>query len=499
MVALAALDFVGAVCAKVFADRHRVLPLAAGACVFVVLFVVYVAALRFAELSIVTMGWVVLLQVGVLALDTRRYGLQLDGWQWSAVVVMIALQLYLIVTTSTAAAATSVGDKTTRALPTPSLVVDLEVVAQRYAELAAALPGVAIHYAVKANPAPEVLRQLVRSGSSFDVASPAEISACLSAGAPPDQLSYGNTAKKERDIGGAYDLGVRVFTFDDATELDKLSRAAPGATLLCRIATTGDGADWALSNKFGCAPDRALELLTAAAADGHPVGVAFHVGSQQRDPSQWDAPIRVAATLQAQLADRGIALSLLDIGGGFPAWYRTSGPPIGDYGRSISASLNRHLRVPLPRVIAEPGRFLVADAGVIETEVVLVADRGGERWVHLDIGLFGGLAEALDEAIEYRIQTDLDGEPTGPVVLAGPTCDSVDVLYRVADYRLPLGLKAGDHIRLLSTGAYTASYSSVGFNGLPPLECVCVSGTARPPAAVGVPDLVPAGPPLSAA
>jgi ornithine decarboxylase len=503
---LAAIDLVGALFAKEYAERHRPLALVLGVASFIVLFGVYVVALRYAELSIVTMGWIAMLQIGLLVVDRRLYGLHLDLSQWAAVVVIIVLQCYLIVSSASPAspapsaepAVEPVPFRTTSLdapTPTPSLMVDLGVVAERYRQLTAALPGVVTHYAVKANPEPEVLRLLVRAGSSFDVASPTEIDACLAAGAPAGTLSYGNTAKKERDIAAAHKRGVRIFTFDDATELAKLQRSAPGATLLCRLATSGEGADWALSTKFGCTPPVARRLLTEAARAGHPVGLAFHVGSQQRDPGQWEVALRSVGRLQSELAADGIRLAMIDIGGGFPASYREPAPPIDAYGSAITASIARHIQ-PTPKIICEPGRFLVADAGVLESEVVLVAERAGRRWVHLDIGRYGGLAETLDEAIQYRIETDRDGGPQGPVALAGPTCDSTDVLYTRADYWLPLALVAGDRVRLHSTGAYTASYASVGFNGIAPLAThFRPAGLGSPGAAAGRPrsDLVHTG------
>ncbi len=497
MVVLAALDIVGSLCAKEFADHHRPLALALGAVVFVLLFVVYALALQVAQLSIVTLGWIVLLQVGLLALDARQFGLNLHVGQWLAVVAVIGLQCYLVVSTSGVGGAGAEHEAVrprSQARPpvhtTPALYIDLDVVAERHAELSAALPEFALHYAAKANPAPEVLSLLAGRGAAFDVASPAEIVACLQAGAAPADLSYGNTVKKAADIGFAYEQGVRLFTFDDGAELAKLTRAAPGATLCCRLATSGLGADYPLSSKFGCPPSDALGLLTAATVAGHPVGVAFHVGSQQRDPDRWDAPLAAVGRLQARLAASGVELSVLNIGGGFPGSYRQPAAPIEDYGRAIADALDRHVRGPV-RLLAEPGRFLVADSGVIETEVVLVARRGDERWVYLDVGLFGGLVETLDEAIEYRIETSRDGGATGPVVLAGPTCDSVDVLYRSAGYQLPLALAAGDRVRLLSTGAYTATYSSVGFNGFPPLAVRFRSASPAPRQNVTVSDRRP--------
>jgi ornithine decarboxylase len=359
---------------------------------------------------------------------------------------------------------------------TPFLVVDLDVVAARYRALAAALPQVDLHYAVKANPAPEVLRTLRGLGAFFDVASPAEIVASLDAGAQPGQLSYGNTVKKERDIEFAFEHGVRTFSFDSDTELDKLTRTAPGATVVCRLATSGDGADWSLSHKFGCSTASAGELLLRAARRGHSTGLCFHVGSQQRDPLQWRPALAAAARVRDWLDARGVPLAVLNLGGGFPASYLDPTPPIDCYGNVISGLVSTMFGDSV-RLAAEPGRFLVADAGILQTEVVLVAERGGRRWVHLDIGLFGGLAEAMDESIKYRITTTKDGSPTGSVVLAGPTCDSVDVLYQRADYRLPLNLHVGDVVTLHATGAYTATYASVGFNGIAPLAMRCLPET----------------------
>ncbi|NQW12147.1 MAG: type III PLP-dependent enzyme [Alphaproteobacteria bacterium] len=361
----------------------------------------------------------------------------------------------------------------------PVLVVDLSVVEWNYRALARALPDTAIYYAIKANPDPAILERLSLLGARFDVASPGEIDACMARGINAERLSYGNTIKKERDIAYAHALGVPLFAFDSEQELAKIARAAPGAEVFCRILTSGDGADWPLSRKFGCTPAMAETLLRRAVMLGLiPRGVSFHVGSQQADLTQWDAALAEVAALFDRLDADGITLDLVNLGGGFPARYRAEVAAIETYGLAIEAALTRHFGGRSIVTIAEPGRGLVGDAGVIRAEVVLVSrkdDAGDEpRWVYLDIGKFSGLAETMDEAIKYRLTTTKDGGPTGPVILAGPSCDSADTLYEKAGYQLPLDLAAGDAVLVLATGAYTSTYASVGFNGFPPLGVVCV-------------------------
>jgi ornithine decarboxylase len=358
-------------------------------------------------------------------------------------------------------------------LETPFVVVDLDVVAARFRQLAASLPMAEIFYAIKANPAPQILELLVSLGSSFDVASPAEVDMCLAAGADPSCISYGNTVKKRADIEYAYDRGVRLFAFDCDAELDKLVECAPEATLFCRISTDGGGADWPLSRKFGCSPEMAKLLMARAAEKGHPVGASFHVGSQQRDPDAWQAALAQVGEVFAHLRDHDITPVLVNLGGGFPGHYVNEVPAVEVYGRTIVDAMRRSLGDDLPRVFAEPGRYMVADAGVLQTEVVLVSRReldDESRWVYLDCGVYTGLTEALGESIKFRIRTPHDGGPTGRVCIAGPTCDSADILYERTDYRLPLALEAGDRVEILSTGAYTTTYSTVGFNGFPALR-----------------------------
>jgi ornithine decarboxylase len=361
---------------------------------------------------------------------------------------------------------------------TPCLVVDLDVIGEAYDLLHWYLPLADIYYAVKANPAAEIVAMLDRKGANFDVASRGEIELCLGRGVGSDRLSFGNTIKKEKDIAFAYEAGVRLFAFDSAHELDKLARVAPGARVFCRILVACEGAEWPLSRKFGCAPEVAVELLRKARdLRLDPYGISFHVGSQQTDLGQWDGAVGSAAQMFSLLAEADIDLRMVNIGGGFPAHYRGEVPAVESYAQAVMAAITRHFGNDLPEIIIEPGRSLVGDAGVIQSEVVLISKKGSgddKRWVYLDVGKFNGLAETMDESIKYRIKTPGRAGASGPVILAGPTCDSADILYERTEYRLPLGLEVGDKVEILSTGAYTASYASVGFNGFAPIRTYCI-------------------------
>lgn len=357
---------------------------------------------------------------------------------------------------------------------TPCLVVDLDLVAQNYEKLRAALPLAEIYYAVKANPAAPVIATLAKLGSKFDVASLSEIDRCLAAGADPKHLAYGSTAKKRTEIATAYERGVRIFAFDSAPELDKIAAAAPGAKVFCRILVENKGALWPLGEKFGCAIEFAIELMVAAKQKGLvPHGISFHVGSQQIDLAQWDIAIGQAALVFTALREKGIELAMLNLGGGLPIRYREDVPDEATVAGAIMAAMTRHFGNRMPTMIIEPGRFIVANAGLLRSEVILVASKrpGDEtRWVYLDVGRFGGLAETEGEMIQYELRTQYKDGDTGPVIIAGPTCDGVDILYKKSGYRLPMALTGGDHVDVMSAGAYTASYASIGFNGFPPLK-----------------------------
>jgi ornithine decarboxylase len=356
----------------------------------------------------------------------------------------------------------------------PVLVVDLDVVKDNYTTFAKALPDTRVFYAVKANPAPEVLALLAKLGSCFDTASVQEIEMALTAGATPDRISFGNTIKKERDVARAYALGIRLFAVDCQAEVDKIARAAPGSKVFCRILSDCAGAEWPLSRKFGCEPGMAVDVLEHALRSGlEPYGVSFHVGSQQRNQHAWDRALASAASVFKECGERGMNLSMVNLGGGFPTKYLKNVPTVKTYGNAIFKALRKHFGNRIPETIIEPGRGMVGNAGVIESEVVLVSKKSEEddvRWVYLDIGKFGGLAETMDESIRYPIKTTRDGDALAPCVLAGPTCDSADVLYEKQPYPLPVSLEIGDRVLIEGTGAYTSTYSAVAFNGFPPLK-----------------------------
>jgi ornithine decarboxylase len=335
------------------------------------------------------------------------------------------------------------------------------------------MPFAKIHYAVKANPMDEVVLALKNKGSNFDVATVYELDQLLKLGVEPERISYGNTIKKEKDIAHAYENGVRLFVTDSESDLKKLARKAPGSRVFFRILTESDGADWPLSKKFGAHPDLIYKLILKAEKLGlEPYGLSFHVGSQQRDIGQWDNAISKCKYLFEAVAEKGIRLKMINLGGGFPAKYQSQAHDLETYSKEIRRFLLEDFGEKLPEIIIEPGRSMVANAGVIVSEVVMISKKARfnqYKWVYLDIGKFGGLIETLDECIKYPIFCDKKG-CAEEVILAGPTCDSMDILYEHHKYSFPHTMKEGNRVYIFTTGAYTQSYSSVSFNGFPPLR-----------------------------
>ncbi len=338
------------------------------------------------------------------------------------------------------------GTRAARRVPaptTPSLRLDLDVVAGAYDELSRALPDVGLRYAIRANPSEGVLETLASAGAGWDVTGLAGLDLVLGVDPDPGRVSYGGLVKKRAHVAEAHARGVRSFAVDCDGELAKVLAHAPGAEVVVRLAATRHGAGRAGAG-FGCGEEVARRLLLGAVALGHPVGVSFHVGHQQRDVHAWDEPLAAVARLREAVRHRGADLATVDLGGGFPAGALVPTPPLGAYGSVITAAVRRFLGPRPPRVVATPGRCLVADAGVLEAEVVLVTERHGARWVHLDAALPAGPAR--------RITAHRDGEPlsgpVGAVVLAG--CASPVDHHRSL---LPLDLRDGDRVLVHGAGA----------------------------------------------
>lgn len=365
--------------------------------------------------------------------------------------------------------------KFTEGFETPFLVIDLDKVREKYDELLSTLPFAKIYYAVKANPHESVIRMLIERGSSFDIASIYELDKVLALGATADRVSYGNTIKKSKDVAYAYSKGVRLFATDSESDLKKIAENAPGSRVFFRILMDGSGADWPLSKKFGAHPDTIYNLILQAPELGLiPYGISFHVGSQQRDIGQWDHAIATCRYLFDSVKKMGIDLQMINLGGGFPAQYLSPTKDTAIYGEEIARFLRDDFGDELPEILIEPGRFMTGDAGILVSEVVLVSRKSEANqysWVYIDAGKFGGLIETLDESIKYPIYSEKTG-PVQEVILAGPTCDSLDILYENTKYAFPASLDEGDRLYFFTTGAYTQSYSSVSFNGFPPLKTV---------------------------
>ena len=362
---------------------------------------------------------------------------------------------------------------------TPCLVVDQQVFRQQLDQLQGNFPYAKVYYAIKANPMPQLLEILKEKGYCFDVASRYELDKVLALGVTGDRVSYGNTIKKSKDIRYFFEHGVTLFASDSEADLRNIAKAAPGARVYIRILTEGaQTADWPLSRKFGCQTDMALDLCLLARDLGLvPYGLSFHVGSQQRDIGAWDSAIAKVKGIFERLKDENeLELQMINLGGGFPATYISRTRDLETYAAEITRFLQEDFGDDFPEIILEPGRSLVANAGLLVSEVVLVSrkDRNGlHRWVYTDIGKFGGLIETLDEAIKYPLYVEKLGE-VEEVVIAGPTCDSADILYEHYKYELPLNLSSGDRMYWFSTGAYTTTYSAIEFNGFPPLASYCI-------------------------
>jgi ornithine decarboxylase len=363
--------------------------------------------------------------------------------------------------------------------PTPFLALDLSTIEARYRRLLQAIPAFRVHYAVKCNPAPAILAHLAELGCGFEVASQGELDLLSTLGVDAKGILFSNPIKPSGHIAAARKAGVWRFAFDSEGELHKLARHAPGAAVYARVRVDDGDSRFPLSRKFGAEAGTARSLMLLARDLGlQPYGLTFHVGSQCTSPVSWRSGIAVVSRLMERLQTDGIRLNMIDIGGGLPAPYIDPIPPVADFGDAISAAVADMLPYQPELLVAEPGRYLVGESGVLASTVIGRDERRGEEWLYLDVGVYNGLMETqqLQHNWAYPLSTSRwaqAGAPTSHFTVAGPSCDSADTMF--VGVRLPAALTVDDRVYIGTAGAYTLSYAS-NFNGFPAPAPLVVAG-----------------------
>lgn len=358
----------------------------------------------------------------------------------------------------------------------PLLVLNRRVLQARFKALQAALPEVDLYYAVKAHPDPEIIKIIDQLGGGFDIASAGEMSLLLDHKVSGRRTIHTHPIKKDQEIRDGLRFGATTFVIDNAHELKKLVPYRSRVGVLLRVSFRSASAIVDLSKKFGCAPDEVADLVQQANALGiHVKGLSFHVGSQCNDASKHvEAITRCHALMQEINTTANKPLSVLDIGGGFPADYALQGLDIDAFCAPIRTALAE-----LPKdwhLIAEPGRYLVAPSVTSVTTVAGKSVRNGFRWYYLDDGIYGSYSGQLFDHATYPLQVFRDGERL-PSIIAGPTCDSIDV---VAENIAMPELEIGDLLIGHQMGAYTAA-TKTRFNSIPDARLVVVDHPQEPP------------------
>ncbi|MBD3331229.1 type III PLP-dependent enzyme [candidate division GN15 bacterium] len=345
----------------------------------------------------------------------------------------------------------------------PLLLLSRSQVGRNYEALKSAMPRVDIHYAVKPNNHSVILHEVYKRGGNFDVCSAGEINLVLKTGVDPGSLIHSHPIKSIGEFDQAVESGVEMFVVDNPAEVDKLTRYTDKKLkILIRYRVhLNTQAVVNLQYKFGCTTDEVLPLAKKVIQCGHEVyGLCFHIGSQCVYAENYVTAIKAASRLIHQLADNGISVRLLDIGGGFPIEYVEPVPDIAEFAQPINRALDRWIAQSI-RVISEPGRFIAGSAVTLLCSVVGKAYRDGKMWYYLDDGLYSTFSGIVFDHCQYPVVNDRSGEELLSV-LAGPTCDSFDVMY---DGLMMPEHEIGDRIMFTSTGAYCA-VSGSGFNEL---------------------------------
>lgn len=351
---------------------------------------------------------------------------------------------------------------------TPLMLISRSVLRDQLQRFRQALPRVEPFFAIKANAHPEIIRTMVARRASFDVASVAEMNLVLAAGAKPAQIIFANTVKPEESIALAAKKGVTLMTFDSEYELAKIAEHAPGSRVLVRIKVPNVGSIVELSLKFGVDPADATSFMIKAYKLGlRPAGVSFHVGSQCTRVENYIEAMEMAAIIARDARLKQLPFEIVDIGGGFPIrHYDHEDDPFDRLASVLARELDR-LFDPAIRVIAEPGRFIAGPAATLLMRVIGKAIRENKLWYYLDDGLYGSLSGQVFDHCKYQFKY-LRGGHTQLSTLAGPTCDSFDIIARGEDAP---ELQIGDVVYVENIGAYSLA-SATTFNGMPMAKVV---------------------------
>src|ERR1700722_17461179 len=353
----------------------------------------------------------------------------------------------------------------------PLFVIDAERVRRQYRRLAAALPGVDLHYALKPLPHPSVVSTLHAEGACFDLATNGEVELVKRLKVAPERCIHTHPIKRDSDIRTALAYGVNRFVIDNPDELRKLVKFRNRGSLRIRVSFSSPEALCDLSRKFGCEPEAVADLLRLADELRITIdGLSFHVGSQAAGPAMFCEAIARCRELMLAAAHTGHTLRVLDIGGGFPVEYLQSCMPIEEFCAPIRVALQE--LPPAMRLIAEPGRYISAPAAVSVSSVMGRALRGGRWWYYLDEGLYGSYSGQMYDHAKYPVEALAAPGETYPSVLAGPTCDSIDIISEALD--LPM-LTVGDLIVGREMGAYTWASAS-DFNFFPRATVLALDG-----------------------
>jgi len=346
---------------------------------------------------------------------------------------------------------------------TPFLIIDQTVLINNCNQFKKNFSNFLIYYSIKANNTNEVLKILIQEDINFEIASLGEMQKLQELNVPPDRIIFSAPTKLSRDIELAYKYGITTYTFDSLMEVEKIAKFAPKSNILGRIIVDNTGSEWPLVGKFGMTISETLDFFLHAKKIGlNPLGLSFHVGSQNLQPDSWEKALEKVHHLWEQLQKKGVHLSVINAGGGFPVHYTKDIPSVEVIASKIKKTAEKLFKDQTTFYI-EPGRRMLGDAGILVASVINRTKRGEKEWLYLDTGVYHGFQETI-EGFRYEVFTEKTGEDI-PFVLCGPTCDSTDIIMK--EVLLPDTVTLDDRLYFLSCGAYTTSYEAYNGYGYP--------------------------------